>query len=160
MCLHVFSTTVNCSQVLQCALTHLPSRTAVFEPIHLFSKIFIHFHHFHPFQSTFNCLRPFLRHSQALFILQPIPNHFCEPLMSSHMFCARSHLFLHFSAFGLKLSHVTTTNTASLVLCGSIYSHYTHQQSRGGHASHARSHPATYIIIHGLSSTTPLFTII
>ena len=82
------------------------------------------------------------------------------PVMSSHMFCARSHLFSHFSAFGLKLSHVTTTNTASLVLCRPVYSHYTHQQSRGCHASHARSHPATYIIIHTLSSTTLLFTII
>ena len=133
--------------------------------------------------------------------------------MSSHMFCACSHLLSHFSAFGLKLSHVTTTNTASLVLCDpynpitptsghadvthhtcghtlrhtSSYTVYlaqphslqsfnyrsgssvdictrthqaTHQQSHGGHASHARSHPATYIIIHSLSSTTPLFTII
>ena len=81
-------------------------------------------------------------------------------VMSSHMFCTRSHLFSHFSAFGLNLSHVTTTNTASLVMCGPVYSHYTHQQSRGCHASHARSHPATYIIIHSLSSTTLLFTII
>ena len=135
-----------------------------------------------------------------------------DALMSSHMFCTRSHLFSHFSAFGLNLSHVTTTNTASLVLCRLVYSHYTsshadvthhtrghtlrhtssytvylaqpyslqsfnyrsgssvdictrthqatHQQSRGGHASHARSHPATYIIIQSLSNTTPLFTII
>ena len=75
-----------------------------------------------------------------------------ELMMSSHMFCARSHLFSHFSAFGLKLSHVTTTNTASLVLCGPVYSHYTHQRSLRCHASHARSHPATYIIIHSLSS--------
>ena len=81
-------------------------------------------------------------------------------LMSSHLFCACSHLFSHFSAFGLKLSHVTATNTASLVLCRPVYSHYTHQRSRGCHASHARSHPVTYIIIHSLSSTTPLFTII
>ena len=53
-----------------------------------------------------------------------------ETLMSSHMFCTRSHLFLRFSAFVLNLSHVTITNTASLVLCGLVYSHYTHQWSR------------------------------
>ena len=47
-------------------------------------------------------------------------------VMSSHMFCTRSYLFSHFSAFGLNLSHVTTTNTASLVMCGPVYSHYTH----------------------------------
>ena len=54
------------------------------------------------------------------------PQHIGQPhcidmLMSSHMFCTRSHLFSHFSAFGLNLSHVTTTNTASLVMCGPVY---------------------------------------
>ena len=55
-----------------------------------------------------------------IFVFLSLFSQLCNALMSSHMFCARSHLLSHFSAFGLKLSHVTTTNTASLVLCGPV----------------------------------------
>ena len=77
----------------------------------------------------------------------------------------RGHTLRHTSSYTVYLAQPHSLRSfnyrsgSSVDICTCI-SQATHQQSRGGHASHARSHPATYIIIHSLSSTTPLSTII